>query len=337
LKVALVGTGTISESHHIPILQSIPDVDLVAICDSNQKQLERVAKRFRIPNKFTDVDSLFKSCDVDVIDITTPGFTHFDIARKAISLGINTLVEKPATLSGREAQILEHEASRRNLKIGVCQTYRYREPLRQLQKIRESGRIGTIDKMISIHRGSSIFGLPPWFWSEKTSGGILFELGIHDVDLQCYLMGSPKEVLYAAAIYDQTLEFTTSISAIVKYEYSVGIVDLKWLSSSNFFHQYISGSISDAIIKFFPDSLTLQQSDFTPLSECISELRRTYNFGSSVLRKRYSVLSQQPHRIIIEDFIKSVKMDKPSLVPISGVIPTIRLAEEIWSKGHKSR
>jgi predicted dehydrogenase len=334
MKIALVGTGTISESVHIPILQSIPNVDLVAICDSNQKQLERVASKFRIFKKFADVDSLLKSYDLDIIDIATPGFTHFDIARKAISLGINTLVEKPATLTTREAEMLEQEALTRNLKLGVCQTVRYREPVRQLQKIRESGRFGTIEKMISMHHGSTIFALPPWFWNEKTSGGILLELGIHAIDLQCYLMGNPKEVLHVTANYDPTLEFTTSISAIVKFEHSIGIIDLKWLSSSNFFHQYISGSIADAIIKFFPDSLTLQQSDFAPLSECISELRRTYNFGSSVLRKRYSTVSQMPHRIIIEDFIESVKTNKSPLVPISAAIPTIRLSEEIWSKAH---
>jgi predicted dehydrogenase len=334
MKIALVGTGTISESIHIPILQSIPNVDLVAICDNNLKQLERVANKFRILKKFTDVDSLLKSCDLDMIDIATPGFTHFDIARKAISLGINSLVEKPATLSRREAEILEHEALRRNLKLGVCQTIRYREPVRQLQKIRESGGFGKIDKMITMQSGSTIFALPPWFWNEKTSGGILLELGIHAIDLQCYLMGNPKEVLHVTANYDPTLEFTTSISAIVKFEHSIGIIDLKWLSSSNFFHQYISGSIADAIIKFFPDSLTLQQSDFAPLSECISELRRTYNFASSVLRKRYSIESQMSHRIIIEDFIESVKTNRSPLVPISATMPTIRLSEEIWSKAH---
>ena len=336
MKIALVGTGTISESIHIPILQSIPNIDLVAICDNNSKQLERIANKFRITKKFTDVDSLLKSCDLDIIDIATPGFTHFDIARKAISSGINTLVEKPATLSTRDGEILEHEALRRNLKLGVCQTVRYREPVRQLQKILESGRFGTIDKMISMHHGSTVFAMPPWFWNEKTSGGILLELGIHAIDLQCYLMGNPKEVLHVTANYEQTLEFTTSILAIVKFEHSIGIIDLKWLSSSNFFHQYIFGSIADAIIKFFPDSLSLQQSDFAPLSECISELRRTYNFGSSVLRKRYSIVSQMPHRIIIEDFIESVKTNRSPLVPISAAIPTIRLAEEIWSKAHSS-
>jgi UDP-N-acetyl-2-amino-2-deoxyglucuronate dehydrogenase len=336
MKIALVGTGAISESIHIPVLQSVPNVDLVAICDSNQKQLERVANKFRISKKFTDVDSLLKSCDLDIIDIATPGFTHFDIARKAVSLGIHSLVEKPATLNVREAEILEHEALRRNLRVGVCQTVRYYEPVRQLQQIQESGGFGTIDKMISMHHGGSIFALPPWFWNEKNSGGILFELGIHAIDLQCYLMGNPKEVLFVTANYEPSLEFTTSISAIVKFEHSIGIIDLKWLSSSNFFHQYISGSIADAIIKFFPNSLTLQHSDFTPLSECISELRRTYNFGSSVLRKRFSIASQMPHRIIIADFIKSVETNKSPLVPISAAIPTIRLSEEIWSKAHSS-
>ena len=192
MNVALIGTGTISETKHLPILRSMQDVNIVAICDNNKKRLQRVADSFKIDNTYADIDDMLKYVDIDVVDLATPGFTHFEIARKVISADINLLVEKPATLNAKEAEYLEVESIRRKLKLGVCQTYRYSEPVIEFQKIRECGGIGSIDRIVTIQHGSTIFALPPWFWDENKSGGILFELGIHAIDLQCYLMGQPE-------------------------------------------------------------------------------------------------------------------------------------------------
>lgn len=331
MKVGLVGTGSISESIHLPIWKSIPNVEIVGICDSNQKQLQRVADKFQIKGRYASAEELLQSNDLDIIDIATPGFTHFEIATKALASGVNVLIEKPAALKSKEIMNLQADAARHNLKAGVFQTYRYREPVIEFQKLKENGRIGHIDRMVTMQRGSTIFALPPWFWDENISGGILFELGIHAVDLQCHLMGPHEKVLCVKAHYEDKLKFTTSILAVVQYRDAVGVIDLKWLSSSNFFHHYISGSVADAIIKFLPDGFVLQQSDFTPLAECLGEVKRTWNFGYSVLRKKYTGKSQMPHRIIIEDFVRSIESDKQPIVPLDDVLPTIRLAEDIQS------
>jgi predicted dehydrogenase len=332
MNVALVGTGTISETKHLPVLRSIRDVKIVALCDNNEKRLRRVAESFKIENIYSDIDDMLKCVDIDVVDLATPGFTHFEIARKVLSANLNLLVEKPATLNAKEAEYLEEESRKRKLKLGVCQTYRYSEPVIEFQKARLEGGIGSIDRIISIQHGSTIFALPPWFWDENKSGGILFELGIHAIDLQCYLMGPPEEVLSVKANYDKALNVTTSILAVVKFRNGIGVVDLKWFSSSNFFHHYISGSVADAIIKFYPDGLVLQRGDFSPLLECIGEFKRLWNFGYSLFRKKFFEKSQFPHRVIIENFIESVNTGSQPLVPVSSVIPTIRLLEDIWSK-----
>jgi len=337
MNVALVGTGTIAEKNHLPILFSIPDVHVVAVCDNNEKRLSRVADKFKVKNKYRDIDIMLKSTDADIVDITTPGYTHYEIAKKALISDMNVLVEKPATLRTTEAEHLEVESNKRNLKLGVCQAYRYSEPVIQFQKIRERGGVGSIDRIITIQHGSTIFGMPPWFWDEDLSGGILFELGIHAVDLQCYLMGDWKKVLDVNISYDKTVNFITSILATVKFEYGIGVVDLKWLSSSSFMHLYISGSVADAIIKFYPDGFILQHGDFSPLSEFTGELRRLWNFGYSSFRKRYYKKSEAPHRIIIENFINSVNTSNQPLVPISSIIPTTRLLEEIWHKAKTSK
>lgn len=145
MKVALVGTGTIAEKNHLPILSSIPGIRIEAICDNNQKRLSRVADKFKVKNTFTDIDKMMKSTEAHFIDITTPGYTHYGIAKKALASGMNVLVEKPATLRTIEARDLEDECNKRNLRLGVCQAYRFSEPIIKFQKIRERGGIGNID------------------------------------------------------------------------------------------------------------------------------------------------------------------------------------------------
>jgi predicted dehydrogenase len=337
MNIALVGTGTIAEKNHLPILTSISGVNIVALCDNNEKRLSRVAKKFNVCKTFSDIDELLEDMQVDIVDITTPGYTHYEIAMKALNSDMNVLVEKPATLKTSEAEQLQIESSKRNLKLGVCQAYRYSEPMIRFQKIREQGGIGNIDRVITIQHGSTIYGLPQWFWNEDLSGGILFELGIHAIDLQCYLLGNWKDVLDVNINYNQNLDFITSILATIKFEDAIGIVDLKWLASSSFMHQYVSGSVADSIIKFYPDGFILQHGDFSPLSEFTGELKRIWNFGFSSFRKKYYKKSEMPHRIMLEDFINSVNSDTQPLVTMSNIIPTIRLAEEIWCRAKTIR
>lgn len=275
---------------------------------------------------------MLKSVEFDIIDITTPGFTHYNVAKEALSSNVHVLVEKPATLETSEAEDLNSESNKRNLKLGVCQAYRYSEPVMEFQNIRRNGGIGSIDRIITIQHGSSIFASPPWFWDENLSRGILYELAIHAIDLQCYLMGPSKGVLNININYDKALSFTTSILVTIQFESGLGVVDLKWLSSSSFLHQYISGSVADAIIKFYPDSLVLQRGDFAPVSECKAELKRLWNFGQSAFRRKYYKKSEAPHRRMIENFIHSVKTDSQPYVTIADVIPTHRLLDEIWLK-----
>jgi predicted dehydrogenase len=291
-----------------------------------------VADKFNIRNRYSTLTDMLQSNDFDIIDITTPGFTHYNLAKEALRSNVHVLVEKPATLETSQAEDLMSESDSRNLSLGVCQAFRYSAPVMEFQNVRKNGGIGTIDRIITIQHGSSIFALPPWFWDENTSRGILYELAIHAIDLQCYLMGPPKGVMAININYDQALKFTTSILLTIQFESGLGVVDLKWLSSSSFLHMYISGSVADAIIKFYPDSFVLQRGDFAPVSECKAEVKRLWNFGQSAFRRKYYKKSEAPHRIMIENFIQSVKTDRQPYVPIAEVIPTHRLLDEIWLK-----
>jgi predicted dehydrogenase len=92
MKVALVGTGTIAETNHVPILLSIPDVDVVAVCNSNEKTLSRVTEKFKIKSKFTNTHKTLNSTDASIIDVTMSRYTHYEIATKSLLTNKNVLL-----------------------------------------------------------------------------------------------------------------------------------------------------------------------------------------------------------------------------------------------------
>ncbi len=141
----------------------------MAVCDNNEKRLKRVADKFRIRNRYSTLTDMLQSNEFDIIDITTPGFTHYNLAKEALKSNVHVLVEKPVTLETSQAEDLMSESDSRNLRLGVCQAFRYSEPVMEFQNVRKNGGIGTIDRIITIQHGSSIFALPPWFWDENTS------------------------------------------------------------------------------------------------------------------------------------------------------------------------
>ena len=210
------------------------------------------------------------------------------------------------------------------------QNYRFRDPLVTLRKLQQQEKIGEIQSMITSHHGGSIFARPPWLWNEEKSGGMLYENAIHAVDLQTWLMGQHRQIVGITSSYDETLNLTTSIKALVEYEHnSIGFLDFQWFASSMFFRTDIFATISDVRIKLQPDAIYISRGETGPLSDVLSDLRRVYDFGKVVLTRRFQHQSMKPHLRVVSRFVESIRKGTTPPVTIEDVLPTMRLLDEI--------
>lgn len=73
-KVAVIGTGSIAQSKHIPAYMKHPDAEIIAICDINPETLEKVGNDLELDEKFRflDYDELLKMDEIEAVDICTP-------------------------------------------------------------------------------------------------------------------------------------------------------------------------------------------------------------------------------------------------------------------------
>jgi len=113
---------------------------------------------------------------VDLVIVTTPSHTHFEVVRKLLMTDYNVLCEKPICLSSEEAEELENLAKQKNLILYQSTLERYNPLIKFLLK--------NVDMTDIVKIKSYRYGLQP---SKQYSNDSKFDLGIHDVDLWFYL------------------------------------------------------------------------------------------------------------------------------------------------------
>jgi predicted dehydrogenase len=141
LRIAIVGCGKIADSHADQI-RRIPGCEMVAACDRENLMAKQMCERFPIKAAFTELDELIERGRPDVVHITTPPQSHFEIARYCLEHGCHVYVEKPFTLNTGEAHELIGIAERTGLKVTVGHDDQFRHVARRMRNLIKEGFLG---------------------------------------------------------------------------------------------------------------------------------------------------------------------------------------------------
>ncbi|PYU24534.1 MAG: gfo/Idh/MocA family oxidoreductase [Acidobacteria bacterium] len=142
LKVGIVGCGKVADEHASQI-QRIKGCEIVGVCDREPLMARQLYERFAVKRYFSDLMEFLGQAKPDVVHITTPPQSHFDIAKRCLELGCHVYVEKPFTLYGEEAERLIALANERRLKITAGHDDQFRPAARRMRALVESGFLGT--------------------------------------------------------------------------------------------------------------------------------------------------------------------------------------------------
>jgi predicted dehydrogenase len=141
LKAAIVGCGKIADAHAAQIGR-IEGCEIVGVCDPEPLMARQLYERFPIKRYFADLTELVSEARPDVVHITTPPQSHFEIAKFCLEQGCHVYVEKPFTLDADEAQRLVNLAEEKRLKLTVGHNYQFSHAARRMRALVESGYLG---------------------------------------------------------------------------------------------------------------------------------------------------------------------------------------------------
>ena len=141
LKIGIIGCGKIADLHAEQI-RWIPGCEIVGVCDQEELMAKQLYERFRVKKYFTDPRELFKAEKPDVVHITTPAQSHFELGKLCLEAGASVYMEKPFTLNFKEAQALIDLAVEKKLKITAGHNVQFSNVARRMRRLVQNGYLG---------------------------------------------------------------------------------------------------------------------------------------------------------------------------------------------------
>jgi predicted dehydrogenase len=204
VNVALIGYAFMGRAHSNAYRQVGPFLNprltprLKVLCGRDAKAVKGAARTLGWEETATDWREVVERPDIDIVDVSTPGDSHAEIAIAAAKAGKVVLCEKPLANTVKEAKAMVAAVKKAGVLNMVCHNYR-RAPAVQLAKqLIANGDLGKIYH----YRGTYLqdWILDPklpllWrFQKEKAGSGALGDIACHSIDLARFLVGEITEV-----------------------------------------------------------------------------------------------------------------------------------------------
>ena len=152
VRVGVIGVGGMG-SFHAHTLASLAHVELVAVADPFQPNVEKVTAALGCQG-LADPMALATDASLDAVVIASPDATHADLAIAAMNTGLWVLCEKPLATTMADAwRVVEAESAlgSRRMQLGFMREY---DPahVQLMAELRDAGRI---DAIRAVHRNSN--------------------------------------------------------------------------------------------------------------------------------------------------------------------------------------
>ena len=173
-RLALVGAGRMGATHARALATS-QSVEIACVVDPSDAAAAQVDAPRATLDDLPDVDGAL---------VAVPTRLHVDVMTRLAALGLPVLCEKPCGLTVEETQQIAALGAR----LQVAYWRRFVPALRELRERIADGRLGEIVHVAS----AQLDELPPAraFREPGSSGGIVVDMGVHELDQLRWLTGA---------------------------------------------------------------------------------------------------------------------------------------------------
>ena len=195
IKVGLIGYGMSGEVFHAPLITSNEFYELAGIVTTNKKRIETINKKYPETEIYSHVDDLLKDKEITLVIIGTPNQSHFSIAKKALINHKNVIVEKPFTVTSKEANELIKLSKKKGQMLTVYHNRRLDSDFLTIKSLLQEKKLGEVKQFIShFDRFSPQAPKNKWRYKNQPGAGVLYDLGSHLIDQALVLFGMPEEI-----------------------------------------------------------------------------------------------------------------------------------------------
>jgi myo-inositol 2-dehydrogenase/D-chiro-inositol 1-dehydrogenase len=197
VRIASVGLGRLGLRHAENVAARIPNAELVALCDINEKALKETAQKLNVPKTFTTFEEMIAQPDIDAVILVSPSALHTGQISAALEAGKHVFSEKPLGTTVEECKKAEaavHKHKDKVFMLGFMR--RFDESYIYAHDKVASGAIGkpVLFRAYSQDPEKFIEGAIAF---APHSGGEFLDMCVHDIDLARWFTGSEPATAYA--------------------------------------------------------------------------------------------------------------------------------------------
>jgi len=231
-RVAIIGTGGISEAHYAGYQAA--GAEVVALCEVDQDQLTARALAWGVRRSYTDYHTMFADGGIDVVSIAAPTVVHHPATLAAAAAGVHVLVEKPMALDLDLADEMIAACSEARVVLCVNHQLRSSGPANKAKELLASDVIGRLThiRLRQAHDWGGKGARRSFATRASSGGGTLLDNGCHLADLARFFGGKVTEVYARSATlaYEVEVEDTAHVS-FVTADGAIGTIETAWTAT----------------------------------------------------------------------------------------------------------
>jgi predicted dehydrogenase len=353
LKIAIVGCGKIADAHASQI-QNLEGCEIIGVCDREPLMARQLFERFPVKKYYTDLAELLKDARPDVVHITTPADSHFDVARYCLEHGCHVYVEKPFTLYAEQAQQLLELTEQKGLKLTVGHNEQFSHVARRMRTLVQSGYLGGVPVHMECYHGYDL-GDPSYarallgdkeHWVRRLPGKLLQNVISHGIARIAEFLTTDSPQVIAYGFVSPLLkginesEIVDELRVIICEEERTTAYFTFSTQMKPSLHQFrIYGSKNGLVLDADQDTLTkLRGKKFKSYAEkfvppALFAKQNLENLITNVklfLARDFHMDSGMNN--LIDSFYRSIRENSPVPIPYREILATARIMDAIFEQ-----
>jgi len=153
--------------------------------------------------------------------------------------------------------------------------------------------------------------------------GVIFDFGVHDIDVMRYLSGEVESVYAKAGKFIDNIEYEDHANIVLNFENGItGVVEVNWLTPIKIRKLFLTCSKSFVEADYISQSVTISSSSFKDIDEMnLFNVRIQHNINEISIEKK------EPLKNEIEDFISAINNHKEPLASGRDGLMALKIAE----------
>lgn len=215
IRVGLIGYGMAGRVFHAPVISSVPNLKLKKVV---QRRADDARERYPWVEIVRDPAAIFTDPEIDLVVITTPNNSHFDLARNALLAHKHVVVEKPFTNTSAEAGQLIDLARQEGKILSAFQNRRWDGDFMTVRQILDAKLLGRLVEYESHFDRFRNITQPTWREEAGPGSGLLFDLGSHLIDQAQILFGLPQLITADVRVQRDLSQIVDNFELILHYD-----------------------------------------------------------------------------------------------------------------------